>query len=153
MNKVLIFLFALITFAACKKDTEPQPAPEPKDLGTMVAGKYTLTSFRYTRNGDDVMNVDKMPATVDGSKVSGTAVFTKSATDRVDMAFKLVADGEEIYSLSGEDLEVRKDGSEYGLFAGETRIADVDGSMVIFNLAQTDSDGEEIEVAFIARKK
>ncbi|WP_128545884.1 hypothetical protein [Larkinella soli] len=151
MKKVLIFLFALLTFAACKKENDPQP--EPKDPISSVAGSYKMSSFHFVQGADE-LELPKLPLVEAGKTVaSGTAVIKKTSTGAtMDVTLKLDGEGT-IALIEDMDIEVRESGKVFGLYAGGDRIGDADGSNIIFNISGTDPDtGDKLSLAFTAKK-
>ena len=152
MQRFLLFLFVLVSVAACKK---PQDAdPQPKSLADRFAGTYTLTSFRYLDTSDQSnYNFPELPLTKDGTTLSGTVTLVKKSDTRLDLKLLLKATGADDSESNIPNLEARQVGSEYGLFANDVRVADVEGSMIIFNFSQTDPQTQaRLEMAFNARR-
>ena len=153
MNKLLLLLFAVLSFTACKKNAIVDPQPTTS-LADKFAGTYALSSFRYT-DTDSQVNVDlpTLPMTNNGNTVSGTVSLVKKTDTTVDMRFLMKATGATDFKLDLPDLEVRKVGSEYGLFSDDTRIADVEGTIIIFNYSETDQQTKgKTEMAYIAKR-
>ncbi|WP_373513637.1 hypothetical protein [Persicitalea sp.] len=127
MKKLIVFLFVVSAFTACKtKD------PVPKTPAEAVAGTYNLTSFKFG-SGADVLDIPKMPFTQAGKTISGTIDLTKVADDMVDMEITLKFTGDQPETLDLEGLEVRKKGEAYGLYVDGELVADADGQNIIFN--------------------
>ncbi|KAB7731145.1 hypothetical protein F5984_10060 [Rudanella paleaurantiibacter] len=144
MKHLIAFLLIAFAFTACKKETDIEPAP----LADRFAGTYKLSSFRYV---DDTQKLEfpTLPMTANGTTISGKVTLTKKSDKTLDMTFLLTATGMDDESVTFEGVEVRQVGSEYGLFAEGSRIADVDGSSIIFNYTESNP---KLEMAFVARK-
>lgn len=152
MKKLLLLLFAVISFTACKKSNEIDP--QPKALADKFAGTYTLSSFRYIDTEENVnLDMPTLPLTDNGNTASGTVSLVKKTDKTVDMIFLLKITGADDFKQTIEDLEIRQVGSEYGLFYEGKRIADVEGTIVIFNYSDTDPDTKaRQEMTFIAKR-
>ncbi|MFD1141606.1 hypothetical protein ACFQ4C_10825 [Larkinella insperata] len=160
MKKVFIFLFALVAFTACKKDiNDPQPNdPQPNEPvetpAGIVAGTYKLTSFHFIQGANEI-EMPTLPLVESGKTVaSGTAKMAKKSDGKVVLDLNLFIEGEGTVALIEKlEVEVRKSGSNYGLYAGGDRIGDADGGFIIFNVSGTDSStGDELKLAFHAKK-
>ncbi|KAA9346415.1 hypothetical protein [Larkinella humicola] len=154
MKKVLVFLFVLGTLAACKKDNNNDPKPDqPAEPAAKVAGTYKLSSFHFI-NGANEVELEKLPVVESGKTVaSGTVKLTKKSDGKVLMNVTLVIEGEGTIPVV-EDLEVdvRESGKVFGLFADGERIGDADGGFIIFNVSGTSDTGDELLLAFNAKK-
>lgn len=153
MNKLLLLLFALVSLAACKKEGDVTPG-KPTVLADKFAGTYTLNSFRYsdTENGAN-LNFPALPATNAGTTVSGTVRLVKKTDKTVDMNFLMKTTGANDFDFTVNDLEIKQSGSEYGLYLDGTRIADVEGTTIIFNYSENDPTTKaRQEMAFIAKR-
>lgn len=154
MKTLLLLLFTVVSFTACKKNAatvDPQPATS---LADKFVGTYTLSSFRYT-DTDSQVNVDlpTLPMTTNGKTVSGTVNLMKKTDTTVDVKFLMKGTGVNDFKLDIPDLEVRKVGSAYGLFSDDTRIADVEGTVIIFSLVETDKQTKgRTEMVYIAKR-
>lgn len=147
MKKLLILLVLLVSFSACKKEKDV----EPETLSARVAGTYELKSFRY-KDKDNNVNIDKMPATQNGRTASGTVVLRENGDDQVDMKLTLKVTGNDDASIDIDGMEVQEAGKALGLFIDGTRVADADGSSIIFNISETDQSGQRVEFAFTAQR-
>ncbi|AKD57911.1 hypothetical protein [Spirosoma radiotolerans] len=151
MKKLLLFLFVAVAFTACKKGSEVAPQPNTV-LADKFVGSYKLTSFRYTDSQTD-LDLPTLPTTSNGKMVSGTVTLTKISDTKVNMKLLLKTSGLDDYAQDFGDLDIKQEGSEYGLFSGTTRIADAEGSTVIFNYSETDqSTNETMAMAFVAKR-
>ena len=151
MKTILMFLFIAVAFTACKKETDVTPKPTAA-LADKFVGSYKLSSFRYT---DSQTNLDlpTLPLTNNGQTVSGTVKVTKLTDTTVKMYLLLKITGADDYSQDFDDLTIKQSGTEYGLFFGTARIADVEGTTVIFNYSETDPTTKEtIAMAFVAKR-
>ena len=150
MKKLIVFLFVVSAFASCKKKEEVKPQ-EPAQA---VAGTYTLNSFRLTTGGE-TLDLPKLPTKLnDGSTVSGTVTLTPESgtTDQVSMVLALEVDGKKDETDFGT-VEVRKTSEGYGLYADNELVADADGTTIIFNYSEYNSQTKETsELAFVAKK-
>ncbi|MGV3558852.1 hypothetical protein [Larkinella arboricola] len=156
MKKVLLFLFVLIAFAACKKDNN-DPQPDEKPVATpaeKVAGTYKLSSFHFIEGANEV-ELPTLPLVEGGKTVaSGTAKMTKKSDGKVGLDLSLFIEGEgNVSLLEDQVIEVREVGSNFGLYVDGQRIGDADGGFIIFNISEKDPDtGEELKLAFNAKK-
>lgn len=150
MKRLLLLLFALVSFTACKKSGGIDP--QPKSLADKFAGTYTLTSFRYLENNDGV-NLPELPLSEGGKSISGTVTLAKKSDTKLDLKLLMKATGNEDITMNVNDLEARQVGSEYGLFANDVRVADVEGTFIIFNYSNNDPQtGVRTEIAFNAKR-
>ncbi|GAB3319106.1 hypothetical protein GCM10027299_11340 [Larkinella ripae] len=149
MKTLVLFLFALLVFGACKK-TENDPQPQnPADV---VAGTYTLSSFRY-ESGSDQINLPTMPYTQNGQTISGTVKLSPNSEDNVTLTLTLKATGQQDATIDINQVEVRKTSEAYGLYVDGELVADADGDNIIFNLSETDPQTKEsLALVFIAKK-
>jgi hypothetical protein len=149
MKQFFLFLLVLVSFTACKKD----PDPQPQSLADRFAGNYTLNSFRYN-DGATELELPTLPLIQSGKTLaSGTVKLTKATDTTLNLAFMLKVDGADDVTFNLDNLTARQEGSEYGLFSEGVRIADVDGTMVIFNYSETDPTTHQQQVlAFVAKK-
>lgn len=150
MKKLLLFLFALTVFGACKKtENDVQPQSPAK----AVAGTYTLTSFRYV-SGSDEINLPKMPYTQSGQTISGTVKLSPgSDDDHVSFSLVLKVTGEQDSNIDIDQVEVRKTSEAYGLYVDGDLVADADGDNIIFSLSETDPQTKEsLSLNFVAKK-
>ena len=154
MKKVLIFLFALVTFAACKKDTEKAEEVTPKDPAAAIAGKYALTSFSLESDGESVLEYSKLPVTEDGVTVSAIATVEKTTEGKVSLVLLLKATGEQDRELDLSEYEVRANGSTYGLYFSGTgdQIGEIKDGRLSYQASATADDGSALEILFEARK-
>ncbi|MEZ0609948.1 hypothetical protein ACAW74_15635 [Fibrella sp. WM1] len=152
MKKLLLVFFALISFTACKKDKEI--TPKPTALADKFVGTYKLNSFRFIDTQSQInLDLPTLPLTKDGQTISGTVALVKKTDTTVDMNFKLKSSDTEDFAFDIADLEVRQVGSEYGLFVDGLRVADVEGSVVIFNFSETDPTTKaRYEMAYVAKR-
>ena len=151
MKKLLLFLLLTVAFTACKRGTDVAPQPTTS-LADKFSGSYKLSSFRYT---DSQTNLDlpTLPTTSNGKSVSGTVTLTKVSDTKVNMKLVLKTTGFDDYIQDFGDLEIKQEGSEYGLFSGTSRIADAEGTTVIFNYSETDqTTNETTAMAFVAKR-
>ncbi|GAB3547060.1 hypothetical protein [Spirosoma fluminis] len=151
MKKLLVLLFVVASLAACKKDTDVQP--QSTALADKFTGTYKLSSFRYT-SGDVKVNFSTLPMVDNGQTVaSGTVKLSKAGEAALNLAFLLKTQGNEDVTFSLDDLAIKQEGGEYGLYAEGVRIADVEGSLIIFNYSATDpATHASQEIAFIANR-
>lgn len=150
MKKIAIFLFALVTLAACKKDTETEVTP--KDPASTVAGTYQLSSFSYKVNGEDVVSYSKLPVTQKGVTVSASADMQKTGDGTVSLVLLLKATGEQDRELDLGEYEVRAEGRTYGLYTERgSQVAELSAGQLVYEASGT-SDGETVEVTFEAKK-
>ncbi|MBO0952525.1 lipoprotein [Fibrella forsythiae] len=149
MKKMILFLVFVLTLTACKKETDIKPIPA---LADKFAGSYQLNSFRFT-DGQTELDLPTLPVSGNGQSVSGTVTLVKVAGATLNLELVIKATGVQDYRERIENVEVKQVGSEYGLFSGTLRIADVDGAMLIFNVAQTDpTTSKTITMAFVAKR-
>lgn len=152
MKKVLIFLFALVTFAACKKDVEKADDVTPKDPAAAIAGAYNLTSFSYEVNGESVVTYSKLPITEDGVTVSAVANVEKTSDGKVSLVLLLKATGEQDQELDLGEYVAKADGSDYGIYSENgSQLAEIKSGKLDFQASGT-SDGDEVEVRFTGKK-
>lgn len=153
MKQLLLLLLALASFTACKKDGDVTPKPTTALVDKFV-GSYTLNSFRYVDTASEInLDIPTLPVTKGSQTVSGTVALVKKTNATVDMNFRLKSTDSEDFTFSLNDLEVRQVGSEYGLFSDGVRIADVEGSVIIFNLSETNPTTKaRFEMAYIAKR-
>lgn len=151
MKKLFLLLFVAMTFAACEKDADVNPKPTAA-LSDKFVGSYKLSSLRYT-DAQTNLDLPTLPLTNNGKTISGTVTLTKVTDTKATMNILLKTTGVDDYEQVIKELDVRQVGSEYGLFLGTARIADVDGSVIIFNYSETDpSTKETIAMAFVAKR-
>jgi hypothetical protein len=151
MKKVLIFLFALVTFAACKKDVEKTEVT-PKDPATAVAGTYKLSSFAYEVTGESVVTYNTLPVTQQGITVSASAAIEKTSEGKVSLVLTLKATGEQDRELDLGEYVAKEDGTDYGLFSeGGSQIAEIKSGKLTFEASGT-SDGDTVEIRFAGKK-
>ncbi|MBO0953059.1 membrane lipoprotein lipid attachment site-containing protein [Fibrella forsythiae] len=149
MKKMVLFLVFVLTLTACKKETDIKPTPA---LADKFAGSYQLNSFRFTGGGTE-LDLPTLPVSGNGQSVSGAVTLVKVAGAKLALELVIKATGANDYKLQLENLEVKQIGAEYGLFSNNQRIADVDGTALIFNVSETDPTTKEtIAVAFVARR-
>jgi hypothetical protein len=154
VKKLLLFLFVLGTFVACKKDSNSDPAPDkPAEPAAKVAGTYKLTSFHFV-NGANEVELEKLPVLEGGKTVaSGTVKLTKKSDGKVTMDLTLVIEGEgTIPVVEDLEIEVRESGKVFGLYADGERIGDADGGFIIFNISGKSDTGDELLLSFNANK-
>lgn len=146
---MVLFLVFVLTLTACKKETDVNPTAT---LADKFVGSYQLNSFRFT-DGQTELDLPTLPVSSNGQSVSGTVRLVKAAGAKLSLELVIKATGVEDYKELIENVEVKQVGSEYGLFSGTLRIADVDGTMLIFNVAQTDpATNKTIAMAFVAKR-
>lgn len=151
MKKVLIFLLALVTFAACKKDSEKTEV-EPKDPAGAVAGIYKVSSFAYEVNGKSVVTYKTLPVTQQGVTVSASAEMKKTSDGIVSLVLLLKATGEDDKELDLGEYQVKADGANYGLYSdGGSQIAEISAGKLVFEASGT-ADGETVEIRFAGKK-
>lgn len=146
MKKAILFVFAVLAFAACKKDNDPTPA----DPATAVSGNYTLSSF-YSITEGDTLNFPTLPASYQGVAVSGTLSATKSTSNFVNMVLTLSATGSTIGTLPLDSVEVRQTGTTYDLYLGGTSLGTADGNTINFDVSDNDPQDPFI-IRFKAQK-
>ncbi|MFD1141583.1 hypothetical protein ACFQ4C_10710 [Larkinella insperata] len=153
MKKVLIFLFALVTFAACKKDTEKAEVT-PKDPASAIAGKYNLSSFSLENDGETALEYRRLPVTEDGVTVSAIATVEKIADGKVSLVLLLKATGEQDRELDLSEYEVRANGSTYGLYFSGTgdQIGEIKDGRLSYQASATSTDGSSLQILFEAKK-
>jgi hypothetical protein len=154
MKKILVFLFVLGVLAACKKDNNDDPKPgQAAEPAAKVVGTYKLSSFHFI-NGANEVELEKLPVVESGKTVaSGTVKLTKKSDGKVVMNLNLVIEGEgTIPVLEDLEVEVRESGKVFGLYADGERIGDADGDFIIFNVSGTSETGDELLLAFNAKK-
>ncbi|GAB3319348.1 hypothetical protein GCM10027299_11780 [Larkinella ripae] len=150
MKKLLIFLFALVTLAACKKDSETEVAP--KDPASAVTGTYTLSSFDYKVGEESIVSYSKLPITQKGVTVSASADVQKTGDGTVSLVLLLKATGEQDKELDLGEYEIRAEGKTYGLYTGNgSQVAEFSAGQLVFE-ASGSSDGEPVEITFEAKK-
>ncbi|MFC5409402.1 hypothetical protein ACFPMF_08800 [Larkinella bovis] len=150
MKKGLIFLFALLTFAACKKDSETEVTP--KDPASAVAGTYQLSSFDYKVGEESIVSYSKLPVTQKGVTVSASADVQKTGDGTVSLVLLLKATGEQDRELDLGEYEIQAKGKTYGLYTGNgSQVAEINAGQLIFEASGT-SDGEPVEITFEAKK-
>lgn len=154
MKKILIFLFVLSAFVACKKDNNNDPKPDqPAEPAAKVAGTYKLASFHFV-NGADEVELEKLPV-LEGTKTvaSGTAKITKKSDGKATLDLSLFIEGEgNIPILEKFDIEVRESGKVFGLYSDGERIGDADGGFIIFNVSGKSEAGDDLLLSFNANK-
>ncbi|MFC5409451.1 hypothetical protein ACFPMF_09045 [Larkinella bovis] len=154
MKSIFIFLFALLTIVACKKDNTTDPEPEqPAGPAARVTGTYTLSSFHFINGGNEI-ELPTLPLVESGKTVaSGTAKITKKTDGKATLDLTLFIEGEGRTLLEGLEIDVKESGKVYGLYAEGERIGDCDGGFLIFNVGGTDPDtGDELKLAFNGKK-
>jgi hypothetical protein len=151
MKNLLVLLFVVVSFTACKKDNDVQP--QSTTLADKFVGTYKLSSFRYSSGATNV-DLSTLPMVDNGQTVaSGTVKLIKSTDTKLNMAFVLKTAGNDDVTFTLEDLEIKQEGGEYGLYTDGVRIADVGGTIIIFNYSAKNPDtNESQEMAFIAKK-
>ncbi|GAB3907826.1 hypothetical protein GCM10028803_42290 [Larkinella knui] len=154
MKKILVFWFVLGALVACKKDNNDHPTPEQTvEPAAKVAGTYKLSSFHFI-NGANEVELEKLPVVESGKTVaSGTVKFTKKADGKARMNVTLVIEGEgSIPVVEDLEIEVRESGKVFGLYADGERIGDADGDFIIFNISGKSESGDDLLLAFNAKK-
>lgn len=155
MKRILIFLFVLGVFAACKKDDKVDPEPEqPAEPAAKVAGTYKLSSFHFV-NGANEIELPNLPLVEGGKTVaSGTAKIAKKSNGKATLSLSLFIEGEGNLDLMEDlEIEVRESGKVFGLYLDGERIGDADGGFLIFNVSGTDPDtGDELQLTFNGKK-
>ncbi|MFD2569917.1 hypothetical protein ACFSUS_04680 [Spirosoma soli] len=144
MKKGLLFVFAVLVFAACKKDNDPAPA----DLATAIAGNYALNSFFSVTEGDSI-NFPTLPTTIQGTTISGTISATKRTSNFVDLLLTV----KELGTLPLDSVEVRQSGNTYELYLYDLSLGTVEGNTMNFNVSDIDPDtNEPFIIRFQAKK-
>ncbi len=153
----MLLLFAVVSFTACKNDTVVNPTPTP--LAEKFVGTYTVNSFQYTDTDPQVnLYFPKLPTTNNEKAVSGTVSLVKKTDTTLDMKFLMKGSGVNDWKMDFPDLEVRQVGSEYGveygLFLEGTRIADVEGTGIIYHHSETDRQTKgKTGMVYIAKRE
>lgn len=156
MKKVLLFLFVLVAFTACKKennDPTPQPTEPVATPAEKVAGTYKLSSFHFI-NGANEVELEKLPMLEGGKTVaSGTLKIAKKSNGVATMDLSLFIEGEGNLSvIENLEVEVKESGKVYGLYADGERIGDADGGFIIFNVSGKSEAGDDLLLSFNANK-
>ncbi len=149
MKKLIVFLFVVTTFGACKKKEVVTQEPEQA-----VARTYTLNSFRYTAGGVGI-DLNKVPGKLpNGSTLSGTVTLTPEpgTPDEVSMVLTLKVTGEKADDTDFGTVEVRKTSEGYGLYVDDELIADADSKNIISNYSETNPETEEKTVLIFVKK-
>lgn len=137
-----------LAFAACKKNNDVAPDP-----AATVSGTYTLTSFLY-RESSDSINLPTLPYTAQGGTISGTVAVVKNKTPNfINMTLTLKATGQTDSTLPLDSVEVRSNGSTYGLYYGTTSLGTADGNNLNINVTEVDPQTKDVlKLAFTAKK-
>ncbi|GAB3560294.1 hypothetical protein [Spirosoma fluminis] len=142
-----LFLLLVVTLAstACKKDADNV---KPQGTAGAVIGTYTLSSFRY-QTQDDELNIPTLPVVQNGKKTYyGTVKLTESTDpNKAQMTLQLTFDSKALDAIDFEEIDVEKNGSRYELvYDGET-LATISGNTLKFDV-QT----QEARMAFTASR-
>ncbi|RRB01182.1 hypothetical protein [Larkinella rosea] len=155
MKKLVIFLFVLGAFIACKKDNDPKPDEQESltEPAAKVAGTYKLTSFHFI-NGANEVELEKLPVLESGKTVaSGTAKITRKSDGKAILDLSLFIEGEgTLPILEKFEIEVQESGKVFGLYSDGERIGDADGGFIIFNVSGKSAAGDDLLLAFNANK-
>ena len=147
MKKLVVFLFVVTAFGACKKKD-----PEPKDPAQAVAGSYALSSFTFLE-GTDGIDLPKLPVKNNGQTLSGKVELSPTSLGMVTMTLSLELTGEKPESFDVEDIEVKEKSGGYGLYIDDELVADADGQNIIFNYSETDPQTKEVSIFKFVGKK
>lgn len=88
MKKLILLLFVISSFSACKKD---QDDVTPRGTAGAVLGTYELTSFMYRDGQNPDLVIPTMPVVQQGKKTYfGTVELTEVANpNQVNMVLKV----------------------------------------------------------------
>ncbi len=135
MQKLILFLVVLVAFAACKKDNDVAPA----DPAAAVAGTYVVSRIALDGPGTAADVDEKYPETVNGITYASELIVNQTAntTDRISFVVKVKETGEDDYEfITAEDIEVRRNGSNYDLYFRTVKIGTATGSNVTLDTTE-----------------
>lgn len=132
MKNLLLGLFILLAFTACKKNEDATP-----DAGATVAGTYQMTLLGVTQPSPVGYIEIPLPSTTPPFIGSGTLTAARTNESTIDLSAKItqtVSTSIITYTYNPISVTLQKNNNSYDMFNSGTKIGTADGANIAVDI-------------------